>query len=476
MTDLNQGASIEAELLPCPFCGCAGLKASSCSPRRHTIECEDCPCRAEFFSSTREQAITAWNRRTPAAAVGAGGLPPLPKCVAYGIIGLTGIDPNDGHRKLSGVSVGKPGAWCKNSLAELFTAEQYREGQRAAIAADRAQRKQAALQEIIDIGQEIEAGAALSVKTWQERAPEAGSYGEIMDAMGAEIADLRAKLASEQQAKEYEQRHAAESEIALAKAHAQLAAKGQGEPVYRDRAGLNQFIELYCGKDSRLIACAEAAWNRCMTLNPPTGAAPASEQPADPSSASTGDGWDYKPAEDYQDFTLPDIISFIDALGFCQERYGGEPFSKKQAVTALSALRMLQPRSIHDFGRAPGFGPQFDRAVIPNVLVEWMTRPESAISPANPGAQPDQRESAAEAKPEAEQDPLYDKAVQIVRATQRASLSLVQRHLMIGHNRSARLFEAMEKAGVVSAHDANGHRAVIQVGEQPTNNKGESNG
>jgi hypothetical protein len=44
-------------------------------------------------------------------------------------------------------------------------------------------------------------------------------------------------------------------------------------PQHLDRAGLNQFIELYCGNDSRLIACAEAAWNRCMSLNAPTEAA-----------------------------------------------------------------------------------------------------------------------------------------------------------------------------------------------------------
>lgn len=75
------------------------------------------------------------------------------------------------------------------------------------------------------------------------------------------------------------------------------------------------------------------------------------------------------------------------------------------------------------------------------------------------GAQPDQRESAAEGEPE--RDPLYEKAVQVVRAHNRASLSLVQRTLVLGYNRTARLFEAMEKEGVVSACDANGHRTVL---------------
>ena len=48
---------------------------------------------------------------------------------------------------------------------------------------------------------------------------------------------------------------------------------------------------------------------------------------------------------------------------------------------------------------------------------------------------------------DAESDPLYDQAVDIVLKNRRASISLVQRHLRIGYNRSARLIEAMEKAG-----------------------------
>ena len=44
---------------------------------------------------------------------------------------------------------------------------------------------------------------------------------------------------------------------------------------------------------------------------------------------------------------------------------------------------------------------------------------------------------------------------------QRASISLVQRHLRIGYNRSARLIEAMEKAGLVSTMDGRGGREVL---------------
>ncbi len=62
---------------------------------------------------------------------------------------------------------------------------------------------------------------------------------------------------------------------------------------------------------------------------------------------------------------------------------------------------------------------------------------------------------------DAEADPLYDQAVEIVLKNRRASISLVQRHLRIGYNRSARLIEAMEKAGLVSSMDGRGGREVL---------------
>lgn len=55
-------------------------------------------------------------------------------------------------------------------------------------------------------------------------------------------------------------------------------------------------------------------------------------------------------------------------------------------------------------------------------------------------------------------DELYPQAVAIVRQTGRVSISSVQRHLQIGYNRAARLIEAMETAGIVSAPAHNGDR------------------
>ena len=67
---------------------------------------------------------------------------------------------------------------------------------------------------------------------------------------------------------------------------------------------------------------------------------------------------------------------------------------------------------------------------------------------------------------DAEADPLYDQAVDIVVKSRRASISLVQRNLRIGYNRAARLVEQMEAAGIVSAMQSNGNREVIAPARQ----------
>lgn len=57
---------------------------------------------------------------------------------------------------------------------------------------------------------------------------------------------------------------------------------------------------------------------------------------------------------------------------------------------------------------------------------------------------------------------LYNKAVQIVRRDNKASISYVQRQLRIGYNRAATLIEKMETEGVVTAPNISGKREVIE--------------
>jgi S-DNA-T family DNA segregation ATPase FtsK/SpoIIIE len=61
----------------------------------------------------------------------------------------------------------------------------------------------------------------------------------------------------------------------------------------------------------------------------------------------------------------------------------------------------------------------------------------------------------------AEADPMYDQAVEVVLKHRRASISLVQRHLRIGYNRAARLLEQMENSGLVSTMQSNGNREIL---------------
>ncbi len=68
---------------------------------------------------------------------------------------------------------------------------------------------------------------------------------------------------------------------------------------------------------------------------------------------------------------------------------------------------------------------------------------------------------ASNGEDDPEQDALYDEAVQFVTESRRASISAVQRKLRIGYNRSARMIEAMENAGIVTEMQSNGSREVI---------------
>lgn len=60
-----------------------------------------------------------------------------------------------------------------------------------------------------------------------------------------------------------------------------------------------------------------------------------------------------------------------------------------------------------------------------------------------------------------EVDAMYDEAVQIVAIHRKCSISYIQRTLKIGYNRSARIVEAMELAGVISGIDSSGKREVL---------------
>ncbi len=60
-----------------------------------------------------------------------------------------------------------------------------------------------------------------------------------------------------------------------------------------------------------------------------------------------------------------------------------------------------------------------------------------------------------------EKDELYDQAAEMVLESRRVSVSSIQRRFKIGYNRAARIVDAMEEAGLVSAMESNGSRDVL---------------
>ncbi len=62
---------------------------------------------------------------------------------------------------------------------------------------------------------------------------------------------------------------------------------------------------------------------------------------------------------------------------------------------------------------------------------------------------------------EGERDEKYDEAVELVRRTQKATISHVQRHLRIGYNRAARIIEDMEREGIIGPQDGTRPRAIF---------------
>jgi len=66
---------------------------------------------------------------------------------------------------------------------------------------------------------------------------------------------------------------------------------------------------------------------------------------------------------------------------------------------------------------------------------------------------------------EEETDPLMNESIDLVRRQGRASISMLQRRLRIGYTRAARLIEAMEEKGIISAPEpGSGAREILDYG------------
>lgn len=113
-----------------------------------------------------------------------------------------------------------------------------------------------------------------------------------------------------------------------------------------------------------------------------------------------------------------------------------------------------------DISRVTGFGP----VGIEQLIAEANAMIAREQAPGLEGWTISLHQPTEAAEQGEEQDYLYDHAVAFVGETRRASTSSIQRKFKIGYNRAARIIEAMEAAGLVSAAGHNGQRDVLFPG------------
>ena len=67
----------------------------------------------------------------------------------------------------------------------------------------------------------------------------------------------------------------------------------------------------------------------------------------------------------------------------------------------------------------------------------------------------------AEGEFDPDEDPLLDKAIEVVVQTQTASVSLLQRRLRVGYTRAGRLIDMLERRQIISGYEGSKPRRVL---------------
>jgi S-DNA-T family DNA segregation ATPase FtsK/SpoIIIE len=75
--------------------------------------------------------------------------------------------------------------------------------------------------------------------------------------------------------------------------------------------------------------------------------------------------------------------------------------------------------------------------------------------------EPEDVEDADDEDFDPDEDPLLDKAIEIVVQTQTASVSLIQRRLRVGYTRAGRLIDMLERRGIISGYEGSKPRRVL---------------
>ena len=78
-----------------------------------------------------------------------------------------------------------------------------------------------------------------------------------------------------------------------------------------------------------------------------------------------------------------------------------------------------------------------------------------------PESYAEEMSDGAEGDFDPDEDPLLDRAIEIVVQTQTASVSLIQRRLRVGYTRAGRLVDMLERRGIISGYEGSKPRRVL---------------
>ncbi len=77
------------------------------------------------------------------------------------------------------------------------------------------------------------------------------------------------------------------------------------------------------------------------------------------------------------------------------------------------------------------------------------------------GPEPPPEEAGADEEFDPDEDPLLDRAIEVVVQAQTASTSLLQRRLRVGYTRAGRLIDMLERRGIISGYEGSKPRRVL---------------
>ena len=78
-----------------------------------------------------------------------------------------------------------------------------------------------------------------------------------------------------------------------------------------------------------------------------------------------------------------------------------------------------------------------------------------------PESYADEMSGGVEGDFDPDEDPLLDKAIEVVVQSQTASVSLIQRRLRVGYTRAGRLIDMLERRGIISGYEGSKPRRVL---------------